>query len=92
MAKTGKKLKVIYHEFFCDDVLSEFDGFFEIVKGKVTYVTGWFANDASWRGEYMSGLINHLGGDVQSLPEQYYKAARTLAAKAYGIEEEEEKA
>jgi hypothetical protein len=90
MAKAKAQLKVIYHEFFCDDVLSEFDGFFEIVNGKVEYVTGWFANDANWRGEYMGGLIEHFGGDVQSLPEKHYKAARTLAAKAYGIDEQED--
>lgn len=89
MAQTKQKLKVIYHAYFCDDLLGEADGFFEINSGKLEYVTGWFLNDAHWRGEYMSGLLKHVGVDVQTLPEEHQDQASKLMAKAYGLGEEE---
>jgi hypothetical protein len=90
MAQTKQKLKVIYHTFICDDNLGEADGFFEINDGKLQYVTSWDCNDASWRGEYMRGLLKHVGVDVQTLPDKYKGEASKLMAKAYGLDEGED--
>jgi hypothetical protein len=79
------KLKVIYHAYICDDNCGEADGFYEINKGKLTFVTGWFQNDAHWRGEYMSGLLKHAGADIKELPEKYQEQAALLLAEAYGL-------
>lgn len=53
--------KVVY--FLCDTEYGEVDAFFD---EKAQLITWWSANDASWRGEYMSGLIAHFGGEVKS--------------------------
>jgi predicted DNA-binding WGR domain protein len=90
MAQAKQKLKVIYHTFFCDDNLGEADGFFEINDGKLEYVTGWFCNDAHWRGEYMSDLLEHAGAEIKDLPDKHQAQASRLMAKAYGLDGEEE--
>jgi hypothetical protein len=93
MAKTQQKLKVIYHTFFCGDLIGEADGFFEINDGELEYVTGWDANDANWRGEYMGGLLEHAGAEIKELPDKYQYNAERLIEKAFGLvgdEEEEE--
>ena len=84
-AKAQPKLRVIYHSFFCDDNLGEADGFFEINDGKVKYVTGWFCNDAMYRDEYMSGLLEYAGLEVKQLPEKYEEEASKLMAREYGL-------
>jgi hypothetical protein len=83
--KQTPKVKVLYHAFFCGDVIGEADGFFEITKGKVKYVTGWFCNDAMWRGEYMTDLIEHFGGKIEDLPEEHLEEAENQMAEAYGL-------
>lgn len=88
MAQAKQKLKVIYHERFEGEGLGEAEAFYEIVNGKVEYVTGWFLNDAMWRDEYMSGLISHFGGEIERLPEKHHVAAAKLMCEAYGCEYE----
>jgi hypothetical protein len=86
-AKTPKaQTRVIYHKYFCTDEIGESDGFFEVVNGKLEYVSGWFHNDAMWRPEYMSGLLEHLGVEVADLPAKYEKEAAKLFSQAYGID------
>lgn len=83
MAKA--KLRTIYHTFFCDDTLGEADGFFEIDGTKLKYITGWFCNDAHWRGEYMEELLRHVGVAVKDLPAKHRAAGAKLMAAAYGL-------
>lgn len=77
--------KVLYRAFFCGDDIGEADGFFEINNGKVKYVTGWFCNDAMWRGEYMDDLIEYFGGKIEELPKKYHAEAEKQMAEAYGL-------
>jgi len=84
MAKA--KLRAIYHEFFCEGNLGEMDAFFEIKNGKLGFIDGWSLNDAHWRGEYMRGLLRHLGAEVKQLPDEYHDVAAQLVAKAFGID------
>jgi len=86
MAKAKTALKVIYHAYINDDVNGEADAFFTINKEKLTFLTGWFHNDAMWRGEYMSDLLTHAGADIKNLPQKYQSQAGRLMAKAYGLE------
>lgn len=88
MAKAKPQLKVLYHENFEGEGLGEAEAFYEIVKGKVEFVTGWFMNDAMWREEYMSGLISHFGGKIERLPKQHHITAAKLMCDAYGCEYE----
>jgi hypothetical protein len=81
------KLRTIYHTFFCDDILGEADGFFEIDGTKLKYIAGWFCNDAHWRGEYMAGLLRHVGAEVKPLPDKYAKPGAKLMAAAFGLGE-----
>src|SRR5271156_5850304 len=93
MAKAKQKLKVLYHTFICDDNCGEAEGFFELTKGKLTLITSWSANDANWRGEYMTGLINYFGGKIEQLPEKHEKEASLMVAQEWGLigrEEEDE--
>jgi hypothetical protein len=90
MAQAKQKLKVIYHTFFCGDNIGEADGFFEINGGKLEYVTGWDANDANWRGEYMGGLLRHAGAEIKELPDKYQYDAERLIEKAFGLVGDEE--
>ena len=79
--------KTLYHTFVCDDNCGEADGFFEIEKGKLKLVTCWSANDANWRGEYMSGLIKYFGGKIERLPVKHEKQASLLMARSWGLVE-----
>ena len=91
MAKAKQApLKVLYHTFICDDNCGEADGFYEINRGKLEFVTGWFCDDATWRSEYMSGLLSHLGAEVKSLPGKYQEQASLLLAREYGLIPDEE--
>lgn len=82
----AKPLKVIYHHSFCSTRLGEADGFFEFKNPKeIRYITGWFAGDARWEGEFMSGLIHHLGAEIEPLAEEFHRHAEDLMASAYGL-------
>jgi hypothetical protein len=90
MAKAKTQLKTLYHDWFEGEGLGEADGFFEIVNGKLEYVTGWFANDAMWRPEYMEGLIEHFGGKIEDLPNKHHVTAAKLMCEAFGLDYEGE--
>lgn len=88
MAKTAKakvSLRVIYVKYFCGGDLGEAQGFYEVVKDKLVFISGFFMNDANYRDEYMSGVFEYLGVDMQTLPDKYEAAALKLMKKAFGM-------
>lgn len=89
MAKA--KLRVINHLFVCGDNLGEGDAFFEFKPdGELVFIDGWSTNDAHWRGEYMSGLLAHVGVEVKELDKKYAKLGERLFAEAFGLEPDED--
>jgi predicted DNA-binding WGR domain protein len=89
MAKQEAK-KVLYHGYFEGDSIGEADGFFEIKDGKLLLVDCWSLNDAHWRGEYMTGLLEWAGVELKDLPEKRHQEAEKLLAKTWGFDEEGE--
>lgn len=57
--KSKKKLKTILHVFF--EEYGEHDVFYD-EEGRI--IDYWHCNDASWRGEYFSGLMAYMGYEV----------------------------
>jgi len=91
MAKAKQRLRVINHLFICGDDLGEGDAFFEFEPdGELVFIDGWSTNDAHWRGEYMAGLLRHLGVEVKKLDEKYHVLGERLYAKAFGLDYEAE--
>jgi hypothetical protein len=89
MAKAKAQQRVIYHQFICGDDLGEGDAFFKFdPDGELVYIDGWDCNDAHWRGEYMSGILAHLGAEVKQLPEKYRDLGAKLYAEAFGLDYE----
>lgn len=80
--------RTIYFAYLCGDQLGEVQAFFELEGEKLTLVTGWSSNDANWRGEYMGGLLAHLGARVEKLPDRHRAEALRLAAGMFGVEVE----
>jgi len=81
------KLRMLYHQFFCGEGnLGEMDAFFALEGTELKYIDGWDCNDASWRAEYMEGLLKWAGVKVETLPEKYHDEAAQLAAKAFGLD------
>lgn len=87
-AKSQPKTKTLYRTFICGDLVGEAEGFFELNDGKLTLITCWSANDASYRDEYMSGLIEYFGGAIERLPEKYVEEAEKMMAKTWGLYDE----
>jgi hypothetical protein len=63
--------KKLYHINSCDvldddqyDRVGEVDFF--LTEDGTQIVAWWSKNDANWRPEYMSGLIQYFGGEVKS--------------------------
>ena len=79
-----KSVRVIYEQYFCDDD-GEMQGFYEVVNGKLKFITGWSMNDANYRSEYMKSLFEYLGVDVQKLPVKFQKEVKRLITKAFGL-------
>lgn len=78
---------MILHTIFCKyfEDMGEAQGFYEVVNGKLKFITGWFMSDAHYRNEYMGGLLKHLGAVVQDLPNKYNAQATKLFKRAYGL-------
>jgi hypothetical protein len=77
--------KVLYHGYFNGDDIGEADGFFEIVNKKLKLVDCWSLNDAHWRGEYMTGILEWAGVKVERLPEDRNDEGEKLIAKCWGL-------
>lgn len=87
MAKAKQQLtKVLYEDSFEGDNVGEADGFFEIKDGKLVLVDCWSCNDAQWRGEYMTGILNWAGVEVKRLPEKYHREAEKMLEKNWGLD------
>jgi hypothetical protein len=78
-----KQMRILYFAGWDE---GEMEGFFEVIDDKVHFIDGWSRNDADYRPEYMDGLLNYLGVEVQSLPKKYDKKARQILMKAFGLE------
>lgn len=52
-----------------EDDTGEWRAFFSICQGTCTYIAGWFANDATYRDEYMRSLIEGLGHTIIKITE-----------------------
>jgi len=74
----GATMRTIYYKYFCDDDLGECQGFFDVIKNKVTLITCWSMNDANYRHEYMQSVFTYLGVEVKKLPDIYDAAAVKL--------------
>lgn len=87
MAKAKQQpMRTLYHIFFCGEGnLGESDGFFSLESGKLEYVDGWDCNDAHWRGEYMTGLLEWAGVKIEKLPAKYLDEAVKIAEKQWGL-------
>lgn len=81
----AKAKKVLYFSYFNGDDIGEADGFFEIKNGKLELVDCWSLNDAHWRGEYMTGILNWAGVEVTKLPAKYMKQGEKLIAETWGL-------
>jgi len=77
--------KVLYYSYFNGDDIGEADGFFEIKGKKLELVECWSKNDASWRSEYMKGILSWAGVEVKKLPEDRYDEGEKLIAKCWGL-------
>jgi predicted DNA-binding WGR domain protein len=87
MAKAKQQpKKTLYHSYFCGENIGEADGFFEIKDGKLELVDSWSLNDAHWRSEYMTGILNWAGVEVTKLPEKYAAEGEKLIAVCWGLE------
>ncbi len=87
MAKAKQQpKKILYFSYFNGDDIGEADGFFELKGTKLELVACWSLNDAHWRGEYMTGILNWAGVDVQRLPEKYMKQGEKLIAESWGLD------
>jgi hypothetical protein len=82
----AKATKTLYHAWFEGDNVGEADGFFEIKDGKLEFVDGWSANDANWRDEYMTGLLEWAGVELKTLPEKYRDEAEKILEKRWGLD------
>lgn len=82
-----QKMRILYHQFFCGEGnLGESHGFFDLKNGKLEYVAGWDANDAKWRGEYMTGLLSWAGVEIKELPDKKLWEAVALVEKKWGLD------
>ena len=57
-------MKKIYHIYTEEN--GEMEWFFDEDYKVITY---WWINDATWRSEYMGGLLEHCGAEVVDVDE-----------------------
>lgn len=77
-------MRVFYEKYF--EEIGDAQGFYEVVDGKLVFLTGWSCNDALYRAEYMNGLLRHAGVEVKPLPSKHAKRALSLIKECFGVE------
>ena len=77
--------RILYSKWFESDETGEGTGLYEVMDGKLVLVTAFDANDASWRSEYMDGILSHFGIDRKKLPAEYIAEAERLYKECFGL-------